>query len=99
MISTANHAVKRPGRSGGATGVPVQFWSPTKYSMASLSLLLIKKFIFSIDKASAKKKRRSKMEMDNVRGEILIKARKESSSSKAREQKLHTDDVLLPRTR
>ena len=37
--------------------------------------------------------------MDNVRGEILIKARKESSSSKAREQKLHTDDVLLPRTR
>ena len=37
--------------------------------------------------------------MDNVRGKILIEARKESSSSKAREQKLHTDDVLLPRTR
>ena len=32
--------------------------------------------------------------MDNVRGKILIKARKESSSSEEREQKFHTDDVL-----
>ena len=35
------------------------------------------------------------MEMDNVRGKILIEARKESSSPEEREQKLHSDDVLL----
>ena len=35
------------------------------------------------------------MEMDNVRGKILIKARKESSSPEEPEQKLHSDDVLL----
>ena len=96
MTSTANHAIKRPGRSRGATGIPVQFRSLTKYLMASLSLLLIKHFIFSIDQASAKKKKkRPEMEMDNVRGKILIEARKESSSPEEREQKLHSDDVLL----